>query len=201
MLHNDGPSYFEIFLLSIVIVMGLMVSFLPGCAAKNPNAMTVEERLEPYRYIIKDTLFRYDGVYISVGNDYYKLDNQQRIDFGQDLSWAYYPKKVSVRDEKTNRLLMTISEERYIQLIWQENLVQADKDKDKTPGPQYPSQVKDILEKGGVGDKPPASSDTPGLATPSNPGIGGNDIGGIQSPGDTSTTEPEKKDEKVKEIQ
>ena len=188
---------------SFVLALSFLVFIVPGCTYH--RTATIEKRLAPYQYLIKDTLFRGNEIYIYVGEDYFKLENQKRLDFAGDLSWSYYPKKVFVIDERTNYVVMTISEERHIQLIWQQEssllLAQAGTNKPETPGPQNPSQVKDILEKGGVGDKPPAGSNSPGLDNPSSPGIGGDNVGGIQSPGDTSTTKPEKKDEKVKEIQ
>jgi len=202
MSYKNETSFFELLLLSIVLVLAFVVFFLPGCAHKSPDTMTIEERLEPYRYLIRDTLLRDERVDVFVGEQYHNLNNQQRLNFAQDLSWAYYPREVIVRDVSTNRLLMSVSEDRHIQLIWQESsllLAQVDTNKPDTPGPQYPPQVKDILEKGGVG---PVQE--PGA------GVGDADSVGVQAPnlGDTQTPEKDKpkKDkptgvDKVKEIQ
>jgi len=197
------PSPIIVILVSLILALSFLtlLMLVPGCALRNSDTMTVEQRLSPYQYLIKDTLFRGKEVYIYIGEDYFKLENQKRLDFAGDLSWAYYPKKVIVIDSNTNNVVMTVSEERHIRLIWQQEsslqLAQAT-DKPETPGPQNPPQFKDILEKGGVGDKPPVDPNSPGISSPS-PGIGGGDIGGIQSPGDTGSNG--KKDEKVKEIQ
>ena len=126
MLHEQRPSSLGLILCAVVLVLGLLIAFLPGCTIKQPNTMTIDERLEPYRYFIKDTLYRGEGVEVFVGEGYYKLDNQQRIDFAQNLSWSYYPTKVVVKDVRTNYRLMSISEDRYIQLIWQQEYNKGD---------------------------------------------------------------------------
>ena len=124
MLHNNDIPFIDIVLLAIVLVLALSVSFMPGCAYKQPNAMTIDERLEPYRYLIKDTLFREDKVEVFVGEKYYNLNNEQRLNFAQNLSWAYYPREVIVKDVSNNFLLMSVSEDRHIKLIYQQDPVE-----------------------------------------------------------------------------
>lgn len=126
MLHKKEQPFIDVVLLAFVLVLGLLVSLMPGCTVKQPNTMTIDERLEPYRYFIKDTLYRGEGVEVFVGEGYYKLDNQQRIDFAQNLSWSYYPTKVVVKDVRTNYVLMSVSEDRHIQLIWQQEYNKGD---------------------------------------------------------------------------
>jgi hypothetical protein len=127
MLHRKNIPFIDIVILAFVVVLALVVGFLPGCAIKQPSTMTVDERLEPYRYLIRDTLLRSNEVGVFVDNNYYDLDNEQRINFAQNLSWSYYPRVVVVKDVKTNYLLMTISEDRHIQLIWQQEYNKGDK--------------------------------------------------------------------------
>ena len=126
MLRDQKTSYLGMILCAVVLVLGLLVAFMQGCTVKQPNTMTIDERLEPYRYFIKDTLYRGEGVEVFVGEGYYKLDNQQRIDFAQNLSWSYYPTKVVVKDVRTNYVLMSVSEDRHIQLIWQQEYNKGD---------------------------------------------------------------------------
>jgi len=120
MLRENKTSYTSLVLCAIAMVLGFLILFIPGCATKQPNTMTIDERLEPYRYFIKDTLLRSDEVDIFVGDKYYNLNNQQKMDFAQNLSWSYYPREIVVRDVNNNYILMTVSENRHIQLIWQE---------------------------------------------------------------------------------
>ena len=108
----------------VVLVLGLLVAFLSGCAANQPNTMTIDERLEPYRYLIRDTFLKSDEANVFVGDGYYNFNNQQKMDFAQNLSWSYYPREIVVRDVNNNYILMTVSEDRNIQLIWQQEPIE-----------------------------------------------------------------------------
>jgi len=124
MLRENKTSYISLVLCAIAMVLGFLILFTSGCATKQPNTMTIDERLEPYRYFIKDTLLRSDEVGVFVGDKYYNLNNQQKMDFAQNLSWSYYPREIVVRDVNNNYILMTVSEDRHIQLIWQQEPIE-----------------------------------------------------------------------------
>lgn len=126
MLQENKTSYISLVLCAFAMVLGFLIFFMPGCATKQPNAMTIDERLEPYRYLIRDTLLRDDEASVFVGDKYYNLNNRQKMDFAQNLSWSYYPREIVIKDVNNNRLLMTVSEDRHIQLIWQPEYVERD---------------------------------------------------------------------------
>jgi len=111
----------------VVLILVLLVAFSSGCTYKQPNTMTIDERLEPYRYFIKDTLLRSDEVGIFVSDGYYNLNEAQRMNFAQNLSWSYYPREIVVRDVRTNYLLMSVNEDRHIRLIWEQGHTEKDK--------------------------------------------------------------------------
>ena len=111
----------------VVLILVLLVAFSSGCTYKQPNTMTIDERLEPYRYFIKDTLLRSDEVGIFVSDGYYNLNEAQRMNFAQNLSWSYYPREIVVRDVRTNYLLMSVNEDRHIKLIWEQGHIERDK--------------------------------------------------------------------------
>jgi len=129
MLQENKTSYISLVLGTFVMVLGLgfLIFFMPGCATKQPNTMTIDERLEPYRYLIRDTFLRGDEADVFVGDGYYNFNNQQKMDFAQNLSWSYYPREIVVRDVNNNHILMTVSEDRHIQLIWQQEPIEGKK--------------------------------------------------------------------------
>jgi hypothetical protein len=127
MLRENKTSYISLVLCAIAMVLGFLILFTSGCATKQPSTMTIDERLEPYRYLIRDTLLRGDEADVFVGDGYYNFNSQQRMDFAQNLSWSYYPRKIVVRDVNNNYILMTVSEDRRIQLIWQQDPIEGKK--------------------------------------------------------------------------